>query len=71
MIVMEKGKVAGAALKSIIQSRREDKIVSEAKATRYPEHCEGDIEVKNVSYNSSLGFIRTLMDIHEGIIFIS
>ncbi|CAP94534.1 Pc18g03100 [Penicillium rubens Wisconsin 54-1255] len=51
MIVMEKGKVAGAALKSIIQSRREDKIVSEAKATRYPEHCEGDIEVKNVSFS--------------------
>ncbi|KAJ5276409.1 hypothetical protein N7524_002562 [Penicillium chrysogenum] len=51
MIVMEKGKVAGAALKSIIQSRREDKIVSEAKVTRYPEHCEGDIEVKNVSFS--------------------
>ncbi|KAJ6187515.1 hypothetical protein N7519_002423 [Penicillium mononematosum] len=51
MIVMEKGKVAGAALKSIIQSRREDKFVSEAKGTRYPEHCEGDIEVKNVSFS--------------------
>ncbi|CAG8233759.1 unnamed protein product [Penicillium nalgiovense] len=50
MIVMGKGKVAGAALKSIIQSRREDKIVSEANGTRYPEHCEGDVEVKNVSF---------------------
>ncbi|KAJ5615946.1 hypothetical protein N7537_001060 [Penicillium hordei] len=47
VIVMEKGKVAGAALRSIIQSRREDKIVNEVKGTRYPEHCEGDIEVKN------------------------
>ncbi|KGO60934.1 ABC transporter, integral membrane type 1 [Penicillium expansum] len=51
MIVMEKGKVAGVALKSIIQSGREDKIVSEVKGTRYPEHCEGDIEVKNVSFS--------------------
>ncbi|KAJ6138200.1 ABC transporter integral membrane type 1 [Penicillium samsonianum] len=51
MIVMEKGKVAGVALRSIIQSRREDKIVSEVKGTRYPEHCEGDIEVKNVSFS--------------------
>ncbi|KAJ5185139.1 ABC transporter integral membrane type 1 [Penicillium cf. griseofulvum] len=51
MIVMEKGKVASAALKSIIQARREDKIVSEVKGTRYPEHCEGDIEV-SFSYPS-------------------
>ncbi|KAJ5804789.1 uncharacterized protein N7518_001092 [Penicillium psychrosexuale] len=51
MIVMEKGKVAGVALKSIIQCRREDKIVSEVKGTRYPEHCEGDIEIKNVSFS--------------------
>ncbi|KAJ5514338.1 ABC transporter integral membrane type 1 [Penicillium fimorum] len=52
MIVMEKGKVAGAALKAIMQrSRREDKIVSEAKGIRYPKHCEGDIEVKNVSFS--------------------
>ncbi|KAJ5960194.1 ABC transporter integral membrane type 1 [Penicillium vulpinum] len=51
MIVMEKGKVASVALKSILKSRREDKTVSEAKGTRYPEHCEGDIEVKNVSFS--------------------
>ncbi|QQK41309.1 ABC a-pheromone efflux pump AtrD [Penicillium digitatum] len=51
MIVMEKGKVAGVALKSIIQSGRKDKIVSEVKGTRYPEHCEGDIEVKNISFS--------------------
>ncbi|CAI7653217.1 unnamed protein product [Penicillium glandicola] len=51
MIVMEKGKVAGLALKSIVQSRREDKIVSEVKGTRYPKHCEGDIEAKNLSFS--------------------
>jgi ATP-binding cassette subfamily B (MDR/TAP) protein 1 len=59
MIVMEKGKVASAALRSIIQAQREDKTVSEVNGTRYPEHCEGDIEVKNVSLNLSSGFMET------------
>ena len=59
VIVMEKGKVASAALKSIIQARREDKIVSELNGTRYPEHCEGDIEVKNASLNLSLSLMET------------
>lgn len=49
MIVMEKAKVAGVALKSLA-SAREDRAVSGIKG-RYPEHCEGDIEVKNVSLN--------------------
>jgi ATP-binding cassette subfamily B (MDR/TAP) protein 1 len=47
MIVMEKGKVAGVALNSTIESKKV-RVVSEIKG-RYPEHCEGDIEVKNVS----------------------
>ncbi|KAJ5163371.1 ABC transporter integral membrane type 1 [Penicillium coprophilum] len=51
IIVMEKGKVAGAALNSIIQSQRKSKIASEVNGTRYPEHCEGDIKVKNVSFS--------------------
>ncbi|CAG7924189.1 unnamed protein product [Penicillium olsonii] len=48
MIVMEKGKAAGAALKSIIE-RTNNRPVSEIRG-RYLLHCEGDIEVKNVSF---------------------
>lgn len=47
MIVMEKAKVAGVALKSIIENRKY-RAVSEVLG-RYPEHCEGDVEVKDVS----------------------
>jgi ATP-binding cassette subfamily B (MDR/TAP) protein 1 len=49
MIVIEKGKFAGLTLMSIIRSRAEKRVVSEAKDTLYPLHCEGDIEVNNVS----------------------
>ncbi|KAJ5327235.1 uncharacterized protein N7506_010337 [Penicillium brevicompactum] len=48
MIVMEKGKAAGLALKSIIE-RTKNRAVSEIRG-RYPLHCEGDIEVNNVSF---------------------
>lgn len=47
MIVMEKGKAAGFALKSIIE-RTKNRAVSEIRG-RYPLHCEGDIVVNNVS----------------------
>jgi ATP-binding cassette subfamily B (MDR/TAP) protein 1 len=72
MIVMEKGKVAGLALRSIIE-RKKDRIVSEIKG-RYPEHCEGDIEVKNV--NEDLKFmitqlIQMLMNARAGFILVS
>ncbi|KAJ5145188.1 ABC transporter integral membrane type 1 [Penicillium atrosanguineum] len=51
MIVMEKGKVASEALKSLIQctDHSEQKVKSEEKDTICPLHCEGDIEVNNVS----------------------
>lgn len=48
MIVLEKGKVASAMLKSIMHQEAQEKPVSEVKGTLYPEHCEGDIEVNNV-----------------------
>ncbi|CAG8338777.1 unnamed protein product [Penicillium salamii] len=48
MIVMEKGKAAGVALKSIIE-RTKIRALSEIRG-RYPLHCEGDIEVKDVSF---------------------
>lgn len=48
MIVLEKGKVASAMLKSIMSQRVQGRVVSEIKGRLYPEHCEGDIEVNNV-----------------------
>lgn len=48
MIVLEKGKVASAMLKSIMRQPAQERAVSETKGTLYPEHCEGDIEVNNV-----------------------
>ncbi|KAJ5811972.1 hypothetical protein N7474_008273 [Penicillium riverlandense] len=50
MIAMEKGKVASVALKSITSYHAESKMVSEMKGSLYPRHCEGDIEVNNVSF---------------------
>lgn len=49
MIVMEKGKVASVALKSLILNRSDKMVASQGKDTLYPLHCEGDIEVHNVS----------------------
>lgn len=49
MIVMEKGKVASEGLKYLMQYNSEQKIQSEEKDTMYPLHCEGNIEVNNVS----------------------
>jgi ATP-binding cassette subfamily B (MDR/TAP) protein 1 len=49
MIVIEKGKIAGELLKSIIQSRAIDRRNSELKGSLYPMHCEGDVEVNNAS----------------------
>jgi ATP-binding cassette subfamily B (MDR/TAP) protein 1 len=50
MIVIEKGKVASIALKSIERSPANEKPDNMSNGTRYPEHCEGDIEVKDASF---------------------
>lgn len=49
MIVIEKGKVASVALQALMRGCEERGVVSEAEGTQCPEHCEGDIEVNNVS----------------------
>lgn len=48
MIFIEKGKVASVALKTLMRTRARQGVVSEMKETRYPQHCEGDVEVKSV-----------------------
>lgn len=49
MIVMEKGKIASVALQLILTARPDNKRTSEMRGTLYPKHCEGDIEVNDVS----------------------
>lgn len=49
VIVLEKGKVAAAALENVISDQTGEKTANEMKGTLYPRHCEGDIEVDNVS----------------------
>lgn len=49
MIVLEKGKIASVILQSILRTQPDSKRVSEMRGTLYPKHCEGDIEVNNVS----------------------
>jgi ATP-binding cassette subfamily B (MDR/TAP) protein 1 len=73
MIVMEKAKVAGVALKSIIQSRGGDEARKEATGASYPQHCEGDIEIKNVSHFLwlVLALNQALTELHKGLIFLS
>ncbi|KAF3387677.1 Alpha-factor-transporting ATPase [Penicillium rolfsii] len=51
MIVLEKGKVASALLKSIMSQIGQNRIVSEIKGFLYPDYCEGNIEVNNVSFS--------------------
>ncbi|KAJ6104580.1 ABC transporter integral membrane type 1 [Penicillium sp. IBT 18751x] len=50
MIVMEKGKIASKDLKSLLQYYSKQNVKSEIKDTLYPLHCEGGIEVNNVSF---------------------
>lgn len=51
MIVMEKGKVASVALKALLRNRAQDRAEGERSGTLCPHHCDGDIEVNNVSLN--------------------
>jgi ATP-binding cassette subfamily B (MDR/TAP) protein 1 len=50
--VLEKGRAAGAALKSILQNAREMTLVKKNAETKSPDFCEGDIQVRNVSRNA-------------------
>ncbi|KAJ5949072.1 hypothetical protein N7454_000656 [Penicillium verhagenii] len=51
MIVMEKGKVACFILKKLMQGSTEHEVHSESKGWLHPRHCDGDIEVNNVSFS--------------------
>lgn len=49
IIVLEKGKAAGASLKAILQYLDRDKPTSRMRGMLYPQYCEGDIEIEDVS----------------------
>lgn len=55
VIVLEKGKIAATALDNVISDQSGNKTVNEMKGTLYPRHCEGDIEVNNVSITTNKG----------------
>lgn len=54
LILLEKGKVAGAALKRIVENRPVDVVegisANEMREKPYPPHFKGDIEVSNLSF---------------------
>ena len=50
MIVLEKGRAAGAAMKAILDQMSQGSKVHHEKGQSAPEFCEGDIEVRDVSW---------------------
>ncbi|KAL4887973.1 P-loop containing nucleoside triphosphate hydrolase protein [Aspergillus ambiguus] len=50
IILLEKGKLASSLLASILNSDLENKAAAEMKGVSYPRYCEGDVEVKNLSF---------------------
>ncbi|RHZ60109.1 ABC transporter ATP-binding protein [Aspergillus thermomutatus] len=53
VIVMEKGKVAAAMLKDLLNGRRVERHPEGLKGASYPRYCDGDIEVCNLSFTYS------------------
>lgn len=52
-IVLEKGKIAAAALRKTLTREGTSRDSDEMKGGSYPRYCEGDIEVSNVSSNTT------------------
>lgn len=65
MIFIEKGKVASVALKTLMRTRAGQGVVSEMKETRYPQHCEGDVEVKSVGSSGIALMAIGLLILHQ------
>ncbi len=57
MIVLEKGRAAGATLKAVIVQMERGRKVTKMVGTNAPAQCHGDIEVRNVS-SPLLRFVR-------------
>ncbi|KAI9816023.1 MAG: hypothetical protein M1827_002015 [Pycnora praestabilis] len=50
MIVLEKGRAAGATLKAILDQVKMGRKITRMRGKRNPQFCEGDVEVRNVSF---------------------
>ena len=49
MIILEKGRAAGASLQAILQQVGRGKAVTKMHGRHTPQFCEGDIEIRDVS----------------------
>lgn len=49
MIVLEKGKAAGATLKAVLLQMEGGRKITRMLGRKIPRYCEGDIEIRNVS----------------------
>ncbi|KAL4950434.1 P-loop containing nucleoside triphosphate hydrolase protein [Aspergillus filifer] len=51
LLILEKSKVAGTALKSVLYQKVDSRHSRDMQGGRYPTHCEGGIEVSKVSFS--------------------
>jgi ATP-binding cassette subfamily B (MDR/TAP) protein 1 len=56
VIVLEKGKAAGAAMRSLLNRIKSGVVVEKGGRGRTPEFCDGAIEVKNVGRDRAMDF---------------
>lgn len=53
MLVLERGRAAGAAMKAILEQVSRGSKIAETEFRYAPEYCDGDIQVRNVSWRSN------------------
>ena len=49
MIVLEKGRAAGATLKAVLAQMERGRKVVNMRGGQFPKYCDGDIDVRKVS----------------------
>lgn len=76
MIVFEKGRAAAVSLKGVLEQLSRRRQAAEPMGTRTPMFCDGDIEVRNVSFSVEIDIsnleadlnFRSLSRIHPNLI---
>lgn len=70
MIVLEKGRAAGATLSALLTQMKRGRKILKMLGGNSPEYCDGDIQIKNVSHFAVLPLLsnpkRSLFDILPG-----
>jgi ATP-binding cassette, subfamily B (MDR/TAP), member 1 len=54
MLVLERGRAAGAAMKAILEQVSRGSKIADAKINLTPEYCDGDIQVRHVSWQPQI-----------------